>query len=280
MPGLSKAIAAGLMAGLLSSCAWIEIADVERQRNQGTAFDRGLYNGYLELAKNEYGEIDLADEHRFADRARAAAAGNAPEPEEISFRSLSAAQADELGAARGRLMQAFADGGREAAPADAATAQVSFDCWMQEAEENDAADAAACAKDFEDALGRVQTALIPPPEPEPPALPAPTTILFDLDSDVLSAEAQGVLDAAAAAWPAAEAKWLVISGYADTSGAADYNMALSERRAEAAALYLLTQGFPARNVSIRTFGEDDLATSTPDDTAEDSNRRVVISFER
>lgn len=280
MPGLSKAVAMGLMAGLLSSCAWIEIADVERQRNQGTAFDRGLYSGYLQLAKNEYDEVDLADEHRFANRARAAAAGNSPEPEQISARSLSAAQADELGAARGRLMQAFADGGREAAPADAAAAQVAFDCWMQEAEENDAADAAVCAQDFQDALGRVQTALIPPPEPEPPALPAASTVLFDFDSDVLTDEARAVLDAAAAAWEGAEAKWLVIAGYADTSGSPDYNMALSERRAEAAALYLLTQGFPARHVSIRTFGEDDLAVSTPDNTAEDANRRVVISFER
>lgn len=280
MPGLSKAVAAGLMASLLSSCAWIELADVERQRNTGTAFDRGLYDGYLQLAETEYAEADLIDEHRFADRARQAAAGNSPDPELISFRSLSQEQAGALSAARGRLMTAFDDGGREAAPEDAATAQVSFDCWMQEAEENDAGDAETCRQAFEDALGRVQTALTPPPAPEPPALPAASTILFDFDSDVLTDAARGVLDSVAAQWQGAEAKWLVISGYADTSGNPEYNLALSERRAEAAALYLLTNGFPARNISIRTFGEDDLAVSTPDGTAEDANRRVVLSFER
>jgi outer membrane protein OmpA-like peptidoglycan-associated protein len=280
MPGLSKAVAAGLIAGLLSSCAWIEIADVERQRNQGTAFDRGLYDGYLQLARDEYDEADFVDEHRFADRARMAAAGTPPEPETLSFRDLSDADMAPLSVVRGRLTSAFGDGAKEKAPQDAAAAQVAFDCWMEQAEDGDADDAATCQQAFEDAMGRVQVALTPPPAPEPPALPEPSTILFGYNSDALSPESQSVLDNVAAQWEGAQANWLVISGYADASGNAEYNMKLSERRADAAALYLMTSGFPARNISIRTHGEDDLAVSTPDGTAEDANRRVVLSFER
>ena len=280
MPGLTKAIGAGLLASLLSSCAWIEIADVERQRNEGTAFHRGLYDGYLQLARDEYEEVDFIDEHRFANRAREAAAGVTVQPEQISFRSLTTAQANQLSGARGRLTAALDGNGRETAPEDAAEAQVKFDCWMQETEEEDSADAEACRQAFEAALARVEAALQPPEPAAMPPLPGPYTVLFGLDSDALTGEATATLDQVIADWDGAEAKWLVIAGHADRSGAAEYNMALSERRADAVALYLLSNGFPARNMSIKVLGEDDPAVPTADGTAENANRRVVLVMER
>lgn len=282
MRGWTKPGVAGLVLGLLGGCAWIEFADVERLQKTGTNFDRTLYDGYLALSRSEYEEGDLIDQHRFADRARMAAAGEPFEPEALSFRKLTSEQRGRLGDGRFRLMKALDGGARENAPVEAAQAQVAFDCWMQESEEGESPDAEACRTDFEAALARALAA--PAPAAAATAamapLPAPRTIFFGFNSDTLSGEAKATLDQAVADWQGAEAKWLVVSGYADLAGDQAYNQALSERRADATVLYLLERGFPARNISIRSFGEEDPAVQTSDDTPEVGNRRVVVSYER
>ena len=131
---MKKMFAPCLCLGLLAGCGpWMEIADVERARNEGSAFDRGLFDGYLDLSRQKYASFDWSDQHRFADRARLAAAGTRFEPEEIAARSLSDADAAELTQARARLMAALAAGADETAPKEEARAQVSFDCWMAQA---------------------------------------------------------------------------------------------------------------------------------------------------
>ena len=281
MLGWTRPLAAGLILGLLSSCAWIEHADLERQKQTGTTFDRSLYDGYFALAQKEYAEYDLIDQRRFADRARMAAAGERFDPEALSARKLTGTQKGQLGDARFRLMKALDGGGRENAAADAAAAQVAFDCWMQEAEEGESPDSDRCSDDFEAAMARIAAA---PPMAEAmgemPALPEPSTILFGFNSDALTAEAKTTLDQVYIAWAAAKAKRLVVSGHADLAGDKAYNEALSERRAKAAVDYLLGQGFPEDAIAIRSFGELDPTVATADDTAETRNRRVVLSFER
>ena len=61
-------------------------------------------------------------------------------------------------------MQAFEEGGREAEPAQAARAQAGFECWLEQQEEgHQAADIAACRKQFETAVAAVEDAIRPPP---------------------------------------------------------------------------------------------------------------------
>ena len=283
MRGWTKLGLAGLTLGLMGGCAWIEFADVERLQQSGTNFDRTLYDGYLELSRGEYVEGDLVDQHRFAERARMAAGGESFEPETLSFRELSGEQRGKLGDARFRLMKVLNSGARENAPQDSAKAQVAFDCWMQESEEGDSVHAERCRNDFEAALARATAAPAPAAaaaEPEMPALPGAKTILFGFNSDSLTGEGKATLDQAITDWAGAKAKWLVVSGYADRVGDDAYNKGLSERRADAAVLYLLDQGFPARNISVRSLGEEELAVDTADNTAETRNRRVVITYER
>ncbi len=283
MRGWRNAGVAGLALGLLASCTWIEFADIERRPQQGTTFDRALYDGYLALSRTEYEEGDLVDQHRFADRARLAAAGTPFEPEALSFRELDAAQRGRLGDARFRLMKAFDAGIRENAPVDAAKAQVAFDCWMQEAEEGHGADSERCRSDFEAALARAvagEGAMAKEMAEDMPALPAPRTIFFAFNSDALTGNAKAVLDQALADWLDTQGVQMVVSGFTDLAGDPVYNKALSERRAKAAVAYLVEQGFPAGRVSTRSFGEDDPAVQTANDKAETANRRVVISFEK
>jgi outer membrane protein OmpA-like peptidoglycan-associated protein len=68
---------------------------------------------------------------------------------------------------------------------------------------------------------------------------------------------------------------VVVQGYADTVGRAGPNQTLSERRANEVRRALLAEGVQA-NISTQGLGETSLAVSTPDNTAEQRNRRAVI----
>ncbi|UWQ62083.1 OmpA family protein [Leisingera caerulea] len=67
----------------------------------------------------------------------------------------------------------------------------------------------------------------------------------------------------------------LIEGHTDAVGAATYNLALSDRRAETVAL-ALTEYFdvPPENMVVQGYGESDLAVQTLD--AERANRRVAV----
>ena len=73
---------------------------------------------------------------------------------------------------------------------------------------------------------------------------------------------------------------IVVGGHTDTAGPADYNMELSQRRANTVAAELVRSGIPATIVSTEAFGQTDLAVQTADDTPEQANRRATIDFER
>ena len=69
-------------------------------------------------------------------RAIAAGSGKKVLSKEVSARPLPADKVDVLKDARERLTAAFPKGATDKMPKEAATAQVMFDCWMQEQEEN------------------------------------------------------------------------------------------------------------------------------------------------
>ncbi|ABC63992.1 peptidoglycan-associated lipoprotein Pal [Erythrobacter litoralis] len=68
---------------------------------------------------------------------------------------------------------------------------------------------------------------------------------------------------------------VTIEGHADERGTRDYNLALGERRANAAKNYLVSLGIPATRISTVSYGEErPVATaSTPEAWAQ--NRRAV-----
>src|SRR5919106_1222287 len=71
----------------------------------------------------------------------------------------------------------------------------------------------------------------------------------------------------------------VAAVHADTAGPPDYNMELSERRAETIATELARAGIPAQIITTEAYGETQLAVPTPDGTPEQANRRVVVDFQ-
>ena len=66
------------------------------------------------------------------------------------------------------------------------------------------------------------------------------------------------------------------TGHTDTSGPADYNMALSLRRANAVKDALVGNGVSPAAISVSGKGEEGLLVATPDQTKMESNRRVQV----
>jgi outer membrane protein OmpA-like peptidoglycan-associated protein len=69
---------------------------------------------------------------------------------------------------------------------------------------------------------------------------------------------------------------VAVSGYTDTAGPTDKNLAVSQNRARLIAGALIHEGVAASRVSAEGFGEAHLRVRTGDDKAEPRNRRIEI----
>jgi len=78
-------------------------------------------------------------------------------------------------------------------------------------------------------------------------------IMFDFGSDVLTGESRRILQEIAAAMKANPDWHVMIAGHTDSHGPSAYNMALSERRAQAAKAYLESVGISAQRLRVSGF---------------------------
>jgi peptidoglycan-associated lipoprotein len=97
-------------------------------------------------------------------------------------------------------------------------------------------------------------------------------IYFDFDSSDLSDQARKTLTENAGYLRKSAAK-LRIEGNCDERGSAEYNIALGEKRAEAAMKYLVTMGIPADRLATISYGKEKPADQGHDDAAWEKNRR-------
>ena len=68
---------------------------------------------------------------------------------------------------------------------------------------------------------------------------------------------------------------VVIEGHADERGTREYNLALGERRANAAKDYLMTYGISANRISVISYGKERPVDSGSNPLAWSKNRRSV-----
>lgn len=92
---------------------------------------------------------------------------------------------------------------------------------------------------------------------------ANTTVYFAFDSSALSAEAVSALDSQIA-WLKKNPKVnVVIQGYCDKRGTAEYNLALGERRADAVKQYLVSRVFALQELPPYLTAKNMLSRVTP-----------------
>ena len=274
--------AAGL--AMLSGCAGFGLQNAETVPPQGGVHDRALQAGYLDLSRAEFDEADYIDSDVFAERSMAVARGEAVAPEAISARDLPADRVGVLTGARERLAAALDGGAAERMPVEAAEAQVAFDCWMQEQEENfQPDDIAACQNRFIAAMEALEPVAVvvvappPPPAPMPMSAPGPFVVYFDFDRADLTPAAQAKLADVVEAADSYREGTIDITGYTDLSGAAAYNQVLSERRANSVIELLTRDGVDPTRIIGRGLGESNPVVDT--EAPEQRNRRVEIEFQ-
>jgi hypothetical protein len=123
-----------------------------------------------------------------------------------------------------------------------------------------------------------QTTSAPPPPPPQSMSQAPSyLVFFDWDKSALSPQAVATISQAATAYKTSGSTRLTNVGNADTSGAPDYNVALSLRRAEAVRRALIQNGVPAEAIDTSGRGETNLLVATADNVREPQNRRVELA---
>jgi outer membrane protein OmpA-like peptidoglycan-associated protein len=104
-----------------------------------------------------------------------------------------------------------------------------------------------------------------------------TTINFKFDSDVLTSEMITRLDAIAREFSGKERAYVIeLQGFTDSTGSEQYNVGLSERRAETVLRYLVSRNVPLYRVSIVGLGHTNPIADNRTTAGRELNRRVEV----
>jgi len=304
---LTMLAAAALLAAGLAACS------SDEDEAGGTPFTQALAKDYTDLSTqagalpaapvesgffdslNPFSSSDTSSDllaKAFTAKADLATAGTEPEPE--------AGNGPAETTIRARLVRALA-ASKDQFPEQAARAQADYDCWVLYGSVASAAAASqACRTALDSSLPRLETASRPAPPPVPAPAPAPVTtapvpppapapapaaaasdftVYFDFDSWTLKAEQLKVLDDVIATARNGGQSNIIIVGHTDTSGPADYNQALSIKRANVVVEALVQMGARRAALHASGVGETDLAVQTGDNVKEAKNRRTVITLQ-
>jgi OOP family OmpA-OmpF porin len=182
-------------------------------------------------------------------------------------------------------------------------AEADFDCWILNGRvDMQKAAAQQCRRSLDVSLAQLERAVNissqPAPMPAPVATTTTTTtttattmaapaaattganyqVYFDFDSWSLTAEDLTQISQAVAAAKAGAQSRVTIVGHTDTSGSAEYNLKLSERRAGVVKDTMVQMGARPEAIQVSGVGKSDLAVQTADGVKEARNRRAVITL--
>ena len=104
-------------------------------------------------------------------------------------------------------------------------------------------------------------------------------VFFDTDQSTVREDGRATLNR--------QAEWLkkytnyqiTIEGHCDERGTREYNLALGERRANAARQYLIAQGIPAARIKTISYGKERPDPVGSDEAAWSRNRRAVTALQ-
>ena len=88
------------------------------------------------------------------------------------------------------------------------------------------------------------------------AISTSATIYFDFDKSNLTSRSIQTLRGVISSMKDNSSLTLVLEGHADERGTREYNLALGERRANAAKDYLMTYGISGKRISVISYGKE------------------------
>ena len=116
--------------------------------------------------------------------------------------------------------------------------------------------------------------------PAPPAGVFHADVYFDFKSTRLRADAVRVLQDTTGLMDLANAWVVLVQGYADHQGPAEYNRVLAQRRALAVKQFLVELGVPETSIRLVTLGQDGSLCDDPGQECQELNRRVHLEFRK
>ena len=103
----------------------------------------------------------------------------------------------------------------------------------------------------------------------------PDRVFFATNESVLTTASRDTLRKQAAWMRTNDSLSFTIEGHADERGTREYNLALGERRANAAKDYLMTYGISGNRLSVISYGKERPVNSGSNPLAWSQNRRSV-----
>jgi OmpA-OmpF porin, OOP family len=271
-------------------------------------FFRHLADGYLELSKDENYEHHFGEVEVFADKSRRAAKGEHVIPHYVNQRAVPKNTVYELETARARLMRVAQTSVFRTHPFELARAQVKFDCWLEEQEENiNQNDIETCKSEFYrlmdllDPMGKRQAPkaqthveqdlVLAGPDDEGPFVDCKCKlkpkaaaqkkrfiVYFDLDQAIIREDAAEVLERVKKYYFETKPAEIIVQGHTDRSGNNQYNQSLSTRRSNSVMQALRLAGLPKDKIKKGQYGENKPQVPTKDGKRLQENRRVEIWF--
>lgn len=99
------------------------------------------------------------------------------------------------------------------------------------------------------------------------------TVFFDFDSALLSENARNYLAQNTSLVKKNPSAHIRVEGNCDERGSDEYNLALGEKRAQAAKTYMVSMGIPAERIATVSYGKEKPAIAGHDESAWAKNRR-------
>ena len=106
----------------------------------------------------------------------------------------------------------------------------------------------------------------------------PGNITFATDSADISSGFYNPLNNLANSFKQYDQNSIEIVGHTDSTGGYQYNMGLSQRRAQSVANYLVSQGVNSSRVTTRGAGPDQPVASNANESGRQQNRRVEVNL--
>jgi outer membrane protein OmpA-like peptidoglycan-associated protein len=106
------------------------------------------------------------------------------------------------------------------------------------------------------------------------------SVLFASNESTLLPAAVDRLNKVADALLVTKQKHLIIEGFTDSQGSSEYNLVLSQKRADAVRSYLISRGYPGDLINTRGIGEERPVSDNSSAEGRANNRRVEIVVER
>ena len=116
--------------------------------------------------------------------------------------------------------------------------------------------------------------------PAPPAGVFHADVYFDFKSTRLRADAARVLQETTGRMDLSNSWVVLVQGYSDSQGPAEYNRGLAQRRAQVVTRFLVDLGVPGTAIKMVTMGPEGALCNDPGKECQELNRRVHLEFRK